>query len=187
MRRRIGVFAALVSFSFVTWFGTRTVVSQDAATDYAKEWQRLATPSAGHKKLDALVGTWLVSTPTIPQAGTLTAKSILGGRFVELDSDAGEYHGLGLIGYDNSAAHYVLVSVDTNQTHMPLSTGSYDEGAKAFLFTCEMNDPVLKVKCKVRSTITLTSADQFHWESWVDYLNGKPEIKTVDSTYKRKG
>jgi hypothetical protein len=165
----------------------RTVISQDAAQDYAKEWKRLATPGDGHKRLDPLVGTWSVSTPVLPDAGTLTAKWILGGRFVQLDADGGAaYTGLCLIGYDNAAAKYVSASLNTNQTFLSSMTGSFDGDGKTLTFTTEMMDPVLKCPCTVRSVITLASADEFRWEVSVDYKNDKPAVKTHDGTYKRK-
>ncbi len=90
-----------------------------------------------------------------------------------------------LIGYDNAAEKYVMVTASNNQTFLAEMTGTDDDTKKAFLFETTMQDPVLKVPCKVRATITFSNDKSFKWESWVDYQNGQPEIKTLETTFTR--
>ena len=176
-------------------FGVGTVVSQDQGAGgleaYRKEWKRLATPGEGHKKLDVFTGVWTASTPTVPEAGLFAARWMLGGRFMMLAAKSDEEAGptaraFAILGYDNAFEKYVMVNTSNGQTFISYMIGTADADGKVFTFGTEMLDPVLKCKIKVRSVITVASKDEFHWETWVDYLNGKPELKTLDSTFKRK-
>jgi hypothetical protein len=175
------------------------LAGQDAKQEKAmmEAWQRAATPGEGHKKLDALVGTFDVkvrstvdpSRPPEDSVGTSTNSWVLGGRYVEQEFDGefmGEpYRGIGYTGYDNVQKKFVSVWMDTAGTGMMFLTSAADKTGKTISGSARIWDPLTEKPLPVESKIIVTDNDHHSFELWAKAPNGKM-IKLMDIQYTRK-
>jgi len=175
------------------------LAGQDAKQEKAmmEAWQRAATPGEGHKKLDALVGTFdakvrsTVDPSRSPEdsVGTSTNSWVLGGRYVEQEFDGefmGEpYRGIGYTGYDNVQKKFVSVWMDTAGTGMMLLTSAADKTGKTISGSARIWDPLTEKPLPVESKIIITDNDHHSFELWAKAPNGKM-IKLIDIQYTRK-
>jgi len=98
-----------------------------------------------HDRLKELVGLWnakmnfLVAPGAPPETSQVKAeiKPVLGGRYVQLHYKGIftymgaeiDFEGLGMIGYDKAAGHYISAWGDNLSTSMLIETGPYKDGA----------------------------------------------------------
>lgn len=76
--------------------------------------------------------------PPIPQKGTSTNRRIGGGRWLIVDYRAdGGFEGHGIYGWDASARRYTGVWVDSMQTSITRSVGTWDAEARRMTFEAE--------------------------------------------------
>jgi hypothetical protein len=113
----------------------------------------LGEPGAGHRILDALVGTWegtgriweAADSEPIPFSVRIERQWVLGGRFlreeVELRAEDGAYEMLGFIGYNNETAQYELFAIDSASTSMLLETGHYNPETRRLTTLGTYRDP----------------------------------------------
>jgi hypothetical protein len=158
---------------------------------------KLATPGAGHKKLDAFVGSWTAkstmwmdpSKPPATSEGTSELKWVLGGRFLEQRFEGkfmdAPFSGLGYTGYDNYKKTYVSTWMDTLGTLTLYMTGNFDKAGKVLTSTGKMADPTTGKTVTYTTKITLAGADEMVWEMWNPGPDGK-EYKSVEVRYTRK-
>lgn len=159
--------------------------------------QKLATPGAGHKKLDVLVGTWTAKTtmwmdpskPPTTSEGTSEQKWVLGGRYLEQRFEGqmmgGPLSGIGYTGYDNYKKKYVSTWMDTAGTVIMSTTGSFDKSGKVLTSTGKFDDFTTGKVSTLREKTTLISNDEMHWEMWGPGPDGK-DYKMMEITYTRK-
>lgn len=175
---------------------------QDAMDKMKQEmmakWQQYAMPGEGHKALEPLVGKWdyTVSWWETPDAqpqtstGTSETKWIMGGRFLEQTAQGTamgqEFHGMGLMGYDNMQKEYTGVWIDNMGTGMMTSTGTYDAASKTFTekgsFSCPQDEGGEK---DFRGVTTLVSADKYTYEMYIKDKDDK-ESRMMEIVYTRK-
>lgn len=162
------------------------------------KWQQYATPGEGHKALEPLVGNWDYTvtwweTPEsqpMKSTGSSEVKWIMGGRYLEQTatgtSMGQEFHGMGLMGYDNMKKEYTGVWIDNMGTGMMTSTGTYDPATKTFTekgtFSCPQDEGGEK---SFRGVTTMTSADTYKYEMFVTGKDGK-EARMMEIVYTRK-
>jgi len=193
-------FARIPATSLVLAFlSVGALAGQDAKQEKAmmEAWQRAATPGEGHKKLDALVGTFdakvrsTVDPSRSPEdsVGTSTNSWVLGGRYVEQEFDGefmGEpYRGIGYTGYDNVQKKFVSVWMDTAGTGMMFLTSAADKTGKTISGSARIWDPLTEKPLPVESKIIITDNDHHSFELWAKAPNGKM-IKLMDIQYTRK-
>lgn len=161
------------------------------------KWKEYATPGEGHKALEPLVGnwdytvTWWETPDSQPQksTGTSEVKWIMGGRFLEQTakgmSMGQEFHGMGIMGYDNMEKEYTGVWIDNMGTGMMESTGSYDPSTKSFTEKGTFSCPQEGGEKSYRGVTTLVSADNYTYEMYVTGKDGK-ESRVMEIVYTRK-
>lgn len=163
-----------------------------------KKWVEAATPGAPHKALEPMIGEWELTTkmwmsgpgsPAMESKGTATARWILGGRYVQSETQ-GEMMGMpmtgiGITGYDNFKKKYTSFWIDNLGTAMFLSEGSADTAGKVFTFQGKMDEPMTGEKDKpVKHTHRMVSPDKHVFEMYD--LSLGPNAKVVEITYTRK-
>jgi len=127
----LGGFTACTSTPTSNGFGERngssahTPLSEEEALAQMVE---MAATGPAHADLTARAGTWKVDykyrmgsdMPWLPMQGTITAKPVLGGRYLleehTVETPGLPMEGLLLLGFDNSAQEYISLWMDSNST-----------------------------------------------------------------------
>lgn len=169
-------------------------MSQD---EMMKAWTAFATPGEPHKALDALVGSWDVTSkfwmapgaPPTESAGTSENKMILGGRYLEQRYEGtmmgGPFSGIGVTAFDNYKKKFVSTWVDSMGTGIMMMTGTFDKAGKIITSWGMMDDPAAKKTMKAKTAVTIVDADHHTYESWHTGPDGKM-IKDLEVSYSRK-
>jgi hypothetical protein len=159
--------------------------------------QKLATPGAGHKKIESWAGTWTAKMtmwmdPTKEPAkseGTCELKWVLGGRFLQQTYEGqfmgGPFSGEGFTGYDNYKKKYVATWMDTSGTSMLNMSGGFDKAGKTLTMTGKYDDFTSGKTITMRTTTTMPSNDEMRWEMWGPGPDGK-DFKMMEIAYTRK-
>lgn len=161
-----------------------------------KKMAAAAEPGHYHKHLNALVGTWEVTSkfwmgPGEPQTGKGVAKRkwILGGRFLTEEFEGTSmdqpFSGYGITGYDNVVKKYVSTWCDSMGTGMMISEGTCDSDGKTFSYIGSYNCPIIGKAKKQRSQSRIISENKHIFEMFDTGPDGK-EFKNLEVTYTRK-
>ncbi len=162
-----------------------------------KKMEAAGTPGPGHKALEALVGNWKAEVKCwhepsgSPQVSQGTAKSnwILNGRFLQEDFH-GEmmgkpFHGLYLVGYDNTKQTFNTVWVSDMQTSMFVSEGKGENGNKVITqegrTSCAATG---QTNVLMKTVLRIISNDKHTFEMF-DGSKGE-NTKTMEITYTRQ-
>jgi len=173
--------------------------AQKAAMDeMMKMMIQLAAPGEQHKKLAEMAGSWdatlsMTMDPGAPPTvskGTLTNKTVLGGRFVmtEMKSEmmGMPMEGIGFLGYDNVNKKYTLFWIDNMGTVMSYAEGSADQSGKVISLYGKMDEPTTGEHDKnLKYVYRLGDKDKFTFEIH-DLAIGEPYTKVFDVVYTRK-
>ena len=189
--------------------GATAPTGQPSAADMQKMMQQMMEMSKlneNHKLLSSGDGTWdyIVKmwmdgdTSKKPQEskGTAVRKSIMDGRFVEMDVTGKmqmpgpdgkpkemTFKGHGMEGYDNVKKKFVGTWIDNMGTSVMMSEGTYDPATKSFTYTAEM-EPLPGMKVPVREVLKLTDNNHMNLE-WYENQGGQ-EKKTMEINYTKK-
>src|SRR5262245_29341505 len=138
--------------------------------DLLKALAEAGKPGAEHKKLQPFVGNWtftlkLWTDPSQDPAvmkGTVEAKWIMGGRFVQetvkCECDGGKtVEGLGLLGYDNAQKKFTAVRACGICGTIQNTLSTSDTSGKKFTCTTEECCPVNGEKVKGRNEVIVES------------------------------
>ncbi len=184
-------------------FACAASLSAQTAKDAEKEkammeaWQKAATPTESHKRLEAMVGTFdakVRSTidpaqPAQESVATSVNSWVLGGRYVEQQFEGefmGEpWRGIGYTGYDNIQKKFVSVWMDTAGTGMMFLTSAPDKSGKTISGSARIWDPLSEKPLPVESKIVITDADHHTFELWGKAPNGAL-MKLMEIQYTRK-
>lgn len=159
--------------------------------------QKLATPGEGHKKLDALVGTWTAKNtmwmapgqPPAVSEGTAEQKWVLGGRFLEQRFEGTfmnmPFSGLGYTGYDNYKKRYVATWMDSGGTSILNTTGTFDTAGKILTSRGTIDDFTTGKVATVREKMTMVSKDEVLFEMFGPGPDGK-DYRMMEIRYVRK-
>jgi len=146
----------------------------DPAAD-AAAWRAAALLGPPHQTvLPRLVGPFKLETRYTPAGaaagpahalppgfGTADARTVLGGRYVQVDVRAEvaglPYEALLLVGYDNAKARYTLSLADTASTMRLELEGTCADPCNALEFTGAYTDPRTKRDRKMRATWRLST------------------------------
>jgi hypothetical protein len=157
---------------------------------------KAATPGEMHKKLEPLAGSfdfvmkfWMdPSKPPVESKGTSEAKWVMGNRYLrqEVKGDFGgsEFHGVGVMGYDNLKKKYVYAWIDNMGTGIATATGEMDKTSKVLTFSGEEIDPLSGKALKSREVSTLN--DDGTYKSEFYKLVGGKELKVMEINYTKK-
>jgi len=145
-----------------------------------------------HKWLEQLEGEWATEAKAPgsdkTDKGTMTAKMVLGGRFLSLDFDGrsrGQFsRGTGLMGYSNPDKKYEEYWADSSSTRMQYFTGTTDSSGKVLTLSGEEVDAGGK-KTKLREVTTILSKDSVKSDLYATGADGK-EAKILETVYTRK-
>jgi hypothetical protein len=171
-----------------------------------KQMMELAKLNENHKLLSSLDGTWSytvkmwmsgdTSTKPDESKGTMTRKSIMGGRYavmdvkgkMEMPGEDGKpkemtFLGHGTEGYDNVKKKFVGTWYDNMGTGIMMTEGTYDEASKTFTFSGQY-EAMPGMVMKIREVVKLTDEDHMTME-WFEDRGGK-EVKTMQIDYARK-
>ncbi len=176
---------AVVSF-------TSLVSAQDP--EMMKKWQAYMTPGKYHKHMAYYVGDWTFTgkgwenpkTPPTTMTGTVSAKMILGGRYLKMaykgKMPMGLFEGVGITAFDNHLKIFHSFWIDTMGTGVFVAKGK--PGTKKVREEVGvMESPMGKVK--MRNVFTILSADKWKMEMFNTYPKA-PEFKSMEAVYTRK-
>jgi len=186
--------------------GAPAASGQPNEAEMMKQMMELAKLNENHKLLTECDGTWSYTvkmwmngdSSAKPQEskGTAVRKSIMEGRYVEMDvtgkmempgadgkAKSMTFKGHGMEGYDNVKKKFVGTWMDNMGTGIMMSEGDYDPATKSFTYTSEM-EPMPGMKTKVREVLKVTDKDHMTFEWYED--RGGQEAKTMEINYTRK-
>lgn len=123
--------------------------------DDLESWiSSLGEPGDGHQVLEAIVGTWegkgtiwdAPDSAPVSITASVERRWVLGGRYLREEisirsNDGVVLEALGFIGYNNEAAQYELLNIDTASTAMLLETGKFDPDSQKLMIHGSFRDP----------------------------------------------
>jgi hypothetical protein len=152
-------------------------------------------PSAAHKALEPLRGSWNATVrcwmepggePAVSK-GTARSTWVLGGRFL-LQDFHGEFlgkpfQGMSITGYDNAKQQYSSVWLDDMHTSMFVSQGELGSASRVFTFTGKMDCPRTGEKDKtMKQLIRVVSPDKHVLEMHDPSLGDKSKVMEITYT-----
>jgi len=159
--------------------------------------EKFGPPGPEHTLLEPLAGTWraeckLWTDPNQPaqvSEGTLVRKPVMGGRFIQ-EEFTGKmmdkpFQGTGQIGYDRAKQKYVTSWIDSMDTALHVSYGTYEPSTKTWTFTSEDKCPITGLPVKMRDTLRIISPNEEHMEMFKQ-LGQEKEMKTMEIRLTRK-
>ena len=162
-----------------------------------KKAEAAGTPGAAHKALEPLVGDWTAEVkcwmapdaPPMESKGTAKASWAMKKRFVREEFD-GEmmgkpFHGISLIGYDNSKQKYNTVWVDDMSTAIFTTEGTAENDGKIITFEGKMDCPITGEKDRSYRQVLRIINPNKHVLEMYNSPQGT-EAKTMEITYTRK-
>jgi hypothetical protein len=163
----------------------------------AETFARYSMPSAEHKVLDRMAGSWETLTrywpapdaEAVEAKGTSQRRWILDGRFLMEELNGGDlvlpFKGLALYGYDVFEQKHTAAWVDTMNTSILTNLGTYDRTNDVVNFSGQYKDPWTGTKKKERGVTRFVSKDKQVLEIHVTEPDGK-EFKMLEITYSRR-
>lgn len=160
-------------------------------------WEKAGAPGPEHKQLARhFAGTWTTkhtmwmdpAAPPMTETGKSTDIAVLDGRQIQTDyrmQFMGQpYHGMGTLGYDNTAGKYVSSWMDSMSTGLMVTQGDYDPATKTYTFSGEMADPTKDgAMTRVRETMRVVD-DDHHVMEMFEPRDGK-EVLSMRIEYTR--
>lgn len=150
-------------------------------------WMKTTQPVEAHALLKKLEGDWKTTvrlwtggpgaTPVETQ-GTATYRSIMGGRFVEMQSTATvmgmQVESRELLGFDNFRKQYVGTRVSSMGTEMLHFQGSPDKDGRVLTFYGTMDEPMTGEVAKTVRYVLKIDSDDKHTLSVQEAQYGEP-------------
>jgi len=159
-------------------------------------YTKLATPTAPHKMLANLVGTWTTQTkawmepgkPPVEGTGTCEQKMLLDGRYLQQEY-SGEmmgspFTGINLIGYDNHTKRYVSTWIDSMSTGIYYFEGDATADGKTITQESSYDDPI-RGPMVWRSITRIVNDNTLEYEMYLTPKGGVEE-KMMEMTVTRK-
>jgi len=164
----------------------------------ADEMTRYTTPGPQHQELAELAGTWSTRTRVwenpdakpVEFAGNAEYRTILGGRFLQLDSRAqmngAETHGISIYGYDAFKEKYSYFSIHDGETQALTGLGDRDSTSGAITFAVAMDMPMSGGHAvPIRAVLRRVSDNRHVFEIFEKYIDDR-EWKVIEITYDRR-
>jgi hypothetical protein len=163
-----------------------------------KKWQEIATPGAGHKVFENLIGKWETTTSmwwskdSSPQQskGASDVRWIMDGRYV-LEEVSGDmmgmpWRGMGVTGYDNFKKKYVFTFLDNMGTAILTGEGDFDAKKNVLTSYGKMDEPLTGEKNKTVKYVTRILSKDKHVFEIYDLVGTPHEFKVIEIVYTRK-
>jgi hypothetical protein len=154
-------------------------------------------PTAVHKELDRLVGTWDVALEfrygdkAMKGTATCQAKWLPGGRFVQQEYTS-VFMGkpltiIQLIGYDDMKKKLIEIHLASNRNQVTMNEGDVTDDGKTWTNVGELMNVATKKAAKLRTVYKFKDADSFTLE-WFqpDPASEGKEVRVVSMTHTRK-
>lgn len=169
-------------------------------------WEKASTPGENHKHLEYFVGTWTVQvkawmdpTQTEPNVstGTMTTRWVHEGRYLMSDykgsfamdpsQPAQPFTGTAIQGYNNLSGQFENVWIDSMNTAMGVTKGTFDAASKTFTFNGECLFPAgdEPIVVKGRETTKIVSPNSYV-STMYQTMPGAPETKAMELTFTRQ-
>ena len=161
-----------------------------------KAFMEYIAPGEMHKFLEKFAGDWEITaqfwmTPDSPSEnskGTANNKMLMDGRYLQLDqvgkSESNEFHGMGVIGYDNAEKKFQSTWIDNFGTVIFYQKGDYNKTDKSIEFAGEFTDFMTGKPIKARTVYTYINDN--HWTcDMYNIFEGK-EFKSMHTDFIRK-
>lgn len=168
---------------------------EEIARMQAEMMEQMA-PTKEHEMLAKFAGEWntrltFAGEPggqKVTSEGKMTAKMILGGRFLEMRS-TGEVMGmqvetLTIMGFDRRFGKYTLVGYDTMGTYYIEAQGDYDEKTRTMVLAGTNYEAAMKADIKFRFT-NITVSDDERRQTLVFDIPGVGESTIMEGVYTR--
>jgi hypothetical protein len=159
-------------------------------------YRKLGTPSAPHKMLAKLTGTWTTKTKAwmepgkspMEGTGTCEQKMILDGRYLQQEY-TGEmmgrpFTGINLLGFNNHTKKYVSTWIDSMSTVIYYFEGTASEDGRTITQKCGYNDPV-RGPMLWRSVTRIVNDNAVEYEMYLAPKGGKEE-RMMEMTVSRR-
>ena len=176
---------------------------QPSEAEMMATMMELGKPSEHHRILQGGLGTWTYtlkawmdpSAPPTESSGTMTAKSVYGGRYFTSEHDGRfpmpgpdgkiqnmEFKGTATEGYDNAKKKYFSTWIDNMSTGIMVMEGTYDPTTTTITYTGEY-EPMPGMKTKARQTVKIV--DHLHRTVEMFETRGDKEVKVMEIQYTR--
>jgi len=165
-------------------------------------WRAAAALGEHHRHLEGFVGEWTVTSrfwsapdsAPVSSGGTMSARLILEGRFVQLDYTGelpGEdgagvpFGGLGLLGFDNLEQWHVGLWMDTVSTAVLAQQGVCDAEGGRLTLTGTFADPATGERRTLRTEYRFDGPDRFVMEHHLPDAEGR-EYRALEVVHERR-
>ena len=185
--------------------GLVPVLSQDkkepAAGTEMDAWAKAHAPNANHKLLEKLAGNWMADVTFVfnpkekPELNKMAVKRemVMGGRFLYESYDLWQgsmpHEGRGYIGYNNSKKTFQMIHIESMNTALEVTDGTWDEKTQTLSFPSgpkEMEWGGNKVKFTMTMSFTIESEDKHTFSMKTKYEQMPDEIEEVKIVYTRR-
>ncbi|RMH15613.1 MAG: DUF1579 domain-containing protein [Acidobacteria bacterium] len=158
---------------------------------------KLAAPGEHHEHIAKLAGNWTYRStmwpapgqPPIESEGTLEARMILGGRFLEStykgDFMGTAFEGRGIDGYDNYTQKHTAYWIDSMGTMNLTFSGDCSDDHKVTTMEAAFVDPMTGQPMKFRSVTTLVDDDHFTFEAYMVSPEGEFKSMRLEASRKK--
>lgn len=166
------------------------------------EWVKANQPNENHKLLEKLAGNWdaevtVVFDPTQkPEVNKMTVQRemVLGGRFLfesyDLKGGSMPHAGRGYIGYNNATKKFQMVHMESMNTALEVTDGSWDEKTRTFSFPTGMKEMMwngMMTKYSMVTSFVIESDDKHTFSILTKYTEPeKMEVEEVKIVYTRR-
>jgi len=157
---------------------------------------KAATPGEHHALLAKMAGHYKAEctmrmgpdAPEITSKGEEHSEMVFDGRYLKSDFTGDmmgkPFHGMALVGYDNTKQKYVSIWVDDMSTSPMVSEGTADKTGKVVTYQGEMECPGMEGKMSYRNVITIVDHDHYTMEMFQKAPDGK-EFTGMTIKYER--
>jgi hypothetical protein len=172
-------------------------VSKDADGGMAR-WMQTLQPSAAHKRLGEVLGTYDVTmkmymapdAPPMESKGTAEISWFAEGKWLQenwsIEMMGQKVKGIGHLGYDNFKERYVWSKIDSMQTCMNTAFGHFDKSGDNLILWGTIDEPMTPEQDKQVKYVTRGfGQDKFTLEVH-DMMIGESNTKMLEFVYARK-
>lgn len=158
-----------------------------------KAYEEAGKPAKEHDVLKKFEGKWDCtvkewmdpSAPPKESKGSSVNQMMFGGRFLHCmftgEMMGKKFEGVSVMGYDKTKQQYQNLWMDSMSTSMFMATGALKDGKLEL--SGEMEDPVMKTKCKMREVMEFPSDDKHVFSMYMTDPASGQEMKCMEITY----
>ncbi len=175
---------------------TAPAAPASAVEDEIVRHMAVSRPGAEHRWLDPLVGSWNIDLrwhsageAETRMSGTSENRWILGGRFLQCESTAGEgpsrIDATTIYGFDNNQKRFFSLAFHNLATSYRELSGSYDPVTASFLLSGKERNEVTGSVLVYRELLKVEGPDRHVLRVYVD-IQGRAPVKVFEAVYTRR-